>query len=57
MVYTTIIQIIIIYCFSIFLGDSTAMENDIDNFIQHDEVKKNVSCIILRYYILFVDYS
>lgn len=22
-----------------FLGDSTAMENDIDNFIQHDQVK------------------
>lgn len=25
-------------CF--FSGDSTAMENDIDNFIQHEEVKK-----------------
>jgi len=31
-----------------FPGDSTAMENDIDNFIQHDEVKNFSIEVIIR---------
>lgn len=39
-----------------FLGDSTAMENDIDNFIQHDEVrkKKRISIEVISTFIRYM---